>query len=56
MRYKSFLLISLSAIYLWVIRPWQIRWGATDGEVERSMAGDDVVQSPTFNATRAVTI
>ncbi len=42
--------------YLRFIRPWQLRWGATDEEVGRAMPGDDVVKSPTFNATRAVTI
>src|ERR1700693_2913735 len=42
--------------YLRFIRPWQLRWGATDEEVACAMPGDDVVQSPTFNATRAVTI
>jgi hypothetical protein len=43
-------------VYLRFIRPWQLRWGATDEEVACAMPGDDVVQSPTFNATRAVTI
>jgi hypothetical protein len=42
--------------YLRFIRPWQLRWGATDEEVARAMPGDDVVEHPTFNATRAVTI
>jgi hypothetical protein len=43
-------------VYLRLIRPWQLRWGATDEEVARAMPGDDVVKHPTFNATRAVTI
>ncbi|MCL5961159.1 MAG: hypothetical protein M1358_17945 [Chloroflexi bacterium] len=43
-------------LYLRVIRPWQLRWGATDAELARSMPGDDIVQRPTFVATRAVTI
>jgi hypothetical protein len=43
-------------VYLRFIRPWQLRWGATDEEVARAMPGDDVVTSPTFNATRGVTI
>jgi hypothetical protein len=43
-------------VYLRFIRPWQLRWGATDEEVGRAMPGDDVVKSPTFNATRGVTI
>jgi hypothetical protein len=43
-------------VYLRCIRPWQLRWGATDDEVARAMPGDDVVHEPTFDATRAVTI
>lgn len=43
-------------VYLRFIRPWQLRWGATGEEVARTMHGDDVVNHPTFNATRAVTI
>jgi len=48
--------IGAAAAYLRLIRPWQLRWGATDAEVERSMPGDDDVPRPTFNATRAVTV
>ncbi len=47
--------ISVS-IYLRLIRPWQLRWGATDGEVRRAMPGDEIVARPSFNATRAVTV
>jgi hypothetical protein len=43
-------------VYLRVIRPWQLRWGATDDEVRRAMPGDELVVRPTFNATRAVTV
>ena len=53
-------LVALAAVavvtYLRFIRPWQLRWGATDEEVARAMPGDDVVKSPTFNATRGVTV
>jgi hypothetical protein len=45
-----------TAAYLLFIRPWQLRWGATDEELARPMPGDEVVERPTFNATRAVTI
>ena len=45
-----------TAAYLLYIRPWQLRWGATDEELARPMPGDEVVERPTFNATRAVTI
>jgi len=46
---------ALSA-YLFVIRPWHLRWGATDAEVERAMLGDDEVKNPMYMSTRAVTI
>lgn len=42
--------------YLLIVRPWQLRWGATDEEVRRDMPGDDIVDRPTFDATRAVTV
>ena len=44
------------SVYLRVIRPWQLRWGATDDEVRRTMPGDEIVTRPTFNATRAVIV
>ena len=43
-------------VYLRILRPLQLRWGATDDEVLRSLPGDDAVLQPTFNATRAVTV
>ena len=46
----------LYAIYLLAIRPAALRWGATAEEVARSMPGDDLVPSPSFCATRAITI
>ena len=54
--YFLILLAALLSIYLRFIRPWQIHWGATDSEMGRSMAGDEIVKTPIFNATRAVTI
>jgi hypothetical protein len=37
-------------------RPWHMRWGATDDEVNGPMPGDDLVPKASFNATRAITI
>ena len=37
-------------------RPWQLTWGATPAEVLRALPGDELVERPTFNATRAITI
>lgn len=50
------LLVFTLPLYLLWIRPWQLRWGATDEEVNRAMPGDDIVRRPTFNATRGVTV
>jgi hypothetical protein len=44
------------AAYLGLIRPWQVRWGATDGEVGRPMPGDDILGPGAGSTTRAVTI
>ena len=42
--------------YSWVLRPWHLEWGATAGEVRRSMPGDELVPHPTLCATRGITI
>jgi hypothetical protein len=42
--------------YVRVVRPRQLRWGATDEEVARAMPGDDIVDRPNFNATRGISI
>jgi len=46
----------LTGLYLLVLRPWQLKWGATDIEIKRTMPGDEIVARPTFNATRSVSI
>jgi len=47
---------TLVLAYVRLMRPWQMRWGATSWEAERPLPGDERVPSPTWNATRAVTI
>jgi hypothetical protein len=49
-------LVLIGVGFFGLYRPWQLRWGATDEEVEASMPGDEVVLRPMFSATRAVTI
>jgi hypothetical protein len=44
------------ASYVWVIRPWLTRWGATDEEVSKSLPGDEIVEDAGMQTTRAVTI
>jgi len=43
-------------VYALVIRPWQLRRGATDAEVRRSLPGDHLVHDPKCGYTQAVTI
>lgn len=50
------LLVILITVYLFFIRPAQLRWGATQEELGRGMPGDDLVPNPTFVATRGITI
>lgn len=38
------------------IRPWHLRWGATDEEVNRHLVGDELAPSPKLKATHAITI
>jgi len=44
------------ALYHLVVRPWQLRWGATPPEVDGSRPGDDLVPNPMYETTRAITI
>jgi uncharacterized protein YndB with AHSA1/START domain len=43
-------------VYLLVVRPWHLSWGATDEDVRKSLPGDELVPHPTLESTRAVTI
>jgi len=48
--------VSLAAMLWFIYRPWALTWGSTNEEIARPMPGDEVLELPTFNATRAVTI
>ncbi|NUP02211.1 MAG: hypothetical protein HOV96_15375 [Nonomuraea sp.] len=45
-----------TAGYLLAVRPWHLRWGATDDETREELPGDDLVPLPQLQATRAVTV
>src|SRR5512139_1483627 len=47
-----------SAVVAYVrwLRPKQMHWGASEWDTERPLPGDELVVSPHWNATRAVTI
>ena len=47
---------SAIASYVVFIRPWHLRWGSRDEEVEQPLPGDDLVPEPKLQATHAVTI
>jgi hypothetical protein len=50
------ILFVLAVFYLAILRPWQLRRGATDAEVRRSLPGDDLVPDPKCGYTQAITI
>jgi len=48
--------VACLVLYLAFLRPTQMKWGATDAEIARSLPGDKVVGNATFVATRALTV
>ncbi len=44
------------AAYGFLFRPWHLRWGATDAELEERLPGDEFVPNPESGATHAITI
>ena len=50
------LLAVVMAVYLFVARPYQLNWGATEQEISAPMPGDELDPAPDFFATRAITI
>ncbi len=54
---KVSLLVAVAAgIYALIVRPWHLRWGATDAELERGLPGDDLIPDPIYETTHAITI
>lgn len=54
--YIVVIITGLGVIYLLVIRPWHLKWGATREELMLELPGDKKIQHPDFNATRGITI
>jgi hypothetical protein len=42
--------------YAFVIRPWHLRWGATDEDSDKPLPGDELVPDPGIESTRAITV
>jgi hypothetical protein len=49
-------LVVVLVVYLALLRPRSHRWGLTNGEVGRSLPGDDLVPIPKVEYTQAITI
>ncbi len=52
----SALLVGAILFYFFILRPWQLSWGAASEEVALQLPGDQIVSHPDFNATRGITI
>jgi hypothetical protein len=49
-------LLAIVAVYALLIRPWHVKWGATDAEAAASLPGDSLVSRPKISATHAITV
>jgi hypothetical protein len=49
-------LVATIGAYQCLFRPWHVRWGAHDDEVERELPGDEMVPNANYQSTRAITI
>ena len=43
-------------LYLTLVRPWHLRWGATDEEVTKQLPGDEMTPEPSAQSTHTITI
>lgn len=48
--------VTSALAYRYLVRPWHLRWGATDAETTSALPGDDFVEDPQHQDTHAVTI
>jgi hypothetical protein len=48
--------VAALAAYWLALRPWHLRWGATDEEVSTPLPGDEFEPDPAIQMTRAITI
>ncbi|HJQ65994.1 MAG TPA: hypothetical protein VJ816_06440 [Gemmatimonadales bacterium] len=49
-------LLAIGLAFVGFVRPWYLRWGATDAETHRSLPGDAIIPNATRQETRAITI
>ncbi|HEX6625379.1 MAG TPA: hypothetical protein VF064_16820 [Pyrinomonadaceae bacterium] len=48
--------VTAAAAYVYTVRPWHLKWGATEEETSERLPGDELVPRPNVEATHAVTI
>jgi len=48
--------IAIIVAFFLIVRPWYLRWGATDDEMRRPLPGDEIIASAVAQETRAITI
>jgi hypothetical protein len=56
MLFTIFVILALTMFYWFPVRRWFARWGTTDEDLTRAMAGDPVIARPTHSATHALTV
>jgi hypothetical protein len=47
---------AMLAAFFTLVRPWYLRWGATDAEARMTLPGDEIVPNAASQTTRAITI
>ena len=47
---------SAAVLYVGFVRPWHLRWGATEEEARAALPGDDALSHPDLQATRGITV
>jgi hypothetical protein len=50
------IVVLAAAIYFTLVFPWMMNWGATGAESSMPLPGDDLVPSPMYRSTRAITV
>jgi hypothetical protein len=55
---RPFVLVGTIApwLYLALVRPWHLRWGATDEEATKPLPGDEMTPGVSAQSTHAITI
>lgn len=50
------IILILLIVYIFIIRPLHLKWGATNGRVKLALTGDEIVKKTHVNATIGISI